>query len=752
LGPGARSSENTVTAAFAANTNLPARRAGLIGRATDIANIMSLMRESRLVTVTGAGGVGKSRVALAAGDALLEAFAAGVWFVELAPLARGSSVADAVARALGIEASPGTASIELLRAHLSKKSLVLILDNCEHLITEAAAAADALLRGCPQLRVLATSREPLRIAGERSYRLPSLRVPSAADSLALDAARGAAFASIELFRASAQAADHTFVLIDENIAFVAEICRRLDGIPLAIELAAARVNILPVSALATRVESHLRILGGGDRIALPRHQTMHALIDWSYELLEPPEQRLFERLSVFSGGCALPEAVAVYGDDSVDEVAVLDMLSSLVDKSLVGADATGPQPRYGLLQTFAQYGLEKLTARGDLELVARRHAQAYAHLAERLEIEYETAPIPSWFARAQNDVANWQTALHWALEARHDVLLGQRLVAAMRPVWMNFEGAQRWLRLARELIDERTPPTLAAALHYVTAFLNLHFGELEQTVADCRWISEVYEKLGDPVRVARLKTLEGLALVQLGRVAEGEPLLAAALPVAREHGQLPLVAYLLALAGMLCFTRGDTLNGRAKYSESLAIYESIGAERNAAVERLNLADAEFGCGNVDQAVQLATSSLIAVRQFGVKSDIAWGLINLATYSIAADSWTVAHEYAHESLKLMKETKNNSIYLVALQHVAAIAALAPRDVQRPARTLQAVRLIGYIDGCFTHLGYSRDSNEQREYDRVLAALRAAYADNALATHLADGATMNPDQAVELGLSI
>jgi len=299
-------------------TNLPSQRTILVGREIEIADIVGILQNSRLVTVTGAGGVGKTRTALAVGDALVKDTRAGVWLVELAPV-QGSFVPAAVARALNVQESPNRPLLETLLAYLKQKSLLLILDNCEHVIAEAAALADALLRGCPQLRVLATSREPLQILGERTYRLPSLNVPTTAEIVGLSASAAAGFDAVVLFAQRAQAIDCRFALNDDNAPIVADICRRLDGIPLAIELAAPRVAILRPRELQTRLDERFRVLTGGSRDALPRQQTLRALIDWSYDLLDERERRLFRRLGIFITGFTLDGAIAVGSDESIDE-------------------------------------------------------------------------------------------------------------------------------------------------------------------------------------------------------------------------------------------------------------------------------------------------------------------------------------------------------------------------------------------------------------------------------------------------
>lgn len=331
-------------------TNLPPPLRSLVGREATITDIVGILGQNRLVTVTGAGGVGKTRAALAAGDAFRPFTEEGVWLVELAPLKHGSFVASAVAKALNVRETTDVQLLDTLLANLKQKSLMLILDNCEHVIADAAVLANALLHGCPYLWILATSREPLQIDGEQTYRLRSLDVPTPAEIAGLSATAAVGYSAVNLFAQRAEAVDSAFALSDQNAPIVAEICRRLDGIPLAIELAAARVKALSVRALATRLDQRFRILTGGDRTTLPRHQTLRALIDWSYDLLDEAEQRLFRRLSIFAGGWTLEAATAVCGDDDEDEFTILDRLTSLADKSLVVVEFSGETQRFRFLE------------------------------------------------------------------------------------------------------------------------------------------------------------------------------------------------------------------------------------------------------------------------------------------------------------------------------------------------------------------------------------------------------------------
>ena len=342
-----------------------------------------------------------------------------------------------IASALGVQGVPDRPLLETLLAYLKNKALLLILDNCERVITETAAVAQALLAGCPRIRILATSREAIRAAGEHTYRLPSLRTPSAETTRTLTKAEAAAYGAVALFAYRAQAADARFRISDLNAPTVADLCRRLDGIPLAIELAAARVNALSIKALAEKLDDRLQILTRGDRTALPRHQTMRLAIDWSYDLLSARERRVFERLSVFAGSCTLAAATDVCAGDVVSRVTSSTCCASLLDKSLVVTDFRASEPRYYLLECFRQYALERLTTRGEKHIVARRHALAFLKLAEELDAAWDAAPDLAWAEVTRLELSNLRAAVEWALACRGDIVAGQRL-AVVAAMWESF--------------------------------------------------------------------------------------------------------------------------------------------------------------------------------------------------------------------------------------------------------------------------------------------------------------------------
>jgi predicted ATPase/DNA-binding XRE family transcriptional regulator len=345
-----------VPEAAAQPNNLPLALTNFVGRETELAELEALLAGSRLVTIVGAGGIGKTRTALHVAAGSIGRRAEGVWLVELAPLADPSLVAGAIASALGVAEQSDRPVLDTLLQHLKHRRVVLVLDNCEHVIAEAARIAETILRACPGVRLLATSRETLRVAGEQAYRLPPLAVPPYQTVLAADAALR--YGAVMLFADRAAARDATFRLSDESAPAVSEICRRLDGIALAIELAAARVTVLAPHQLAQKLDERFRVLTGGSRTALPRQQTMWALIDWSYDLLSEKERLLFRRLSVFTGGWTLEAASEVCADDVTENDRealgpgdILDLLWALVDKSLVVAEPAGEEERYRLLES-----------------------------------------------------------------------------------------------------------------------------------------------------------------------------------------------------------------------------------------------------------------------------------------------------------------------------------------------------------------------------------------------------------------
>jgi predicted ATPase/class 3 adenylate cyclase len=729
------------------SNNLPAQLTSFLGREDVVKQIEALLQRHRLVTLVGTGGAGKTRCAIQVGAELVDGSGDGVWLAELAPISDPSLVASVIARTLSVQESPNRPMLDTLLAYLKRKRLLLILDNCEHVMEQARIVVAAILRACADVHILATSREGLSIAGEQLYRMPSLSVPSVGQTLSPQDVL--TYGAPLLFLDRAFSVDSRLALTDENLPHIAEICRRLDGIPLAIELAAARVSVLSPQQLALKLDERFRVLTRGDRSALPRHQTMHALIDWSYDLLSNEERALFRKLSIYAGDFTLESAAAVCGADAVDEIAILDLLSSLVDKSLVQAEAGGIETRYRLLESTRQYARQKLMDCGEYEAVARAHAAAYLALAEELDEAWETTSDRAWLGRAVPELENFRAAVGWAFGARGDVLMGERLTAALRLVWNSLATAEglRWVQRALAAADEATPKYTIALLELTEAQLQGTLAQFKGEHAAAERAVSRYRELGDPRRFAFAQQLLGTALAKCGKVAEGEALLRQAVAEARALGVHRLTsAMLIDLAGARR-DAGDVVGALPFYAEALAIARPIGAERVAALVAVNIAEVEFRGGDAVEALRLAGDVLPVFRALKGTRNAANAQCNMAAYLLALARYEEARKSAREALAAARDTEFAVYIAFALQHLAAVGALRPSaKTQSGEEHACAARVLGYVDARLSALEGLREYTEQQEYDKMLPALRDALGADGLAELMAEGSTWSEDQAV------
>src|SRR6266550_3116600 len=421
------------TIASATAHNLPLAATRMIGRDESVTTLVSRLSRQRLVTILGPGGIGKTTLALAVAERMIESYEHGVWLVDLAPLGDPRLVPSAVATVLGLEIHTEDPLAGLV-AGLRDKRMLLLLDNCEHVIDAAASLAAAVLTGVPGVNILATSREPLAVAGEREHRLGPLGSPPS--SSGLTAAEAAAFPAVQLFVERVTAIVEDFALTDANAQSAAEICQRLDGLPLAIEFAAPRVEVLGVEGLAAGLDHSLPLLTARRRTAMPRHRTMRAVIDWSYGLLSEDEQLFFRALGIFAGGFTVEAAAAVALDPATTRIDPIDRLADLVAKSLVVADVSGVRPRFRLLDTTRAYAIEQLDESSEREQVTRRHAEHYRDVFERAEGEAAARPTDEWLADYAREIDNVRAALDWAFSPGGDGSIGATLTTAAVPLWM----------------------------------------------------------------------------------------------------------------------------------------------------------------------------------------------------------------------------------------------------------------------------------------------------------------------------
>jgi predicted ATPase/class 3 adenylate cyclase len=726
--------------------NLPPQLTSFVGREAEVAEIKTLLEQHRFVTLVGTGGAGKTRCAIQVGADLLDGSGDGVWLAELAPISDPSLVAGVVAQTLNVQGEANRPPLDSVVSFLKRKQLLLILDNCEHVIEEARNVVGAILRGCPDVRILATSREGLNVAGERVHRMPSLPVPTVGTKFTSSSALE--YGAVALFVDRALAADGRFLLSEENAPHVAEVCRRLDGIPLAIELAAARVKVLSPQQLAQKLDERFRVLTGGDRSALPRQQTMRALVDWSYDLLSEDERTLFRKLSIFAGGFTLESASAVCSDGAIDEIAVLDMLSSLVDKSLVYAEPAGNGTRYRLLESMRQYARERLEEHGEYESVAHKHAAAFLALAEELDGLYETLPTRAWMLRAEPELENWRAALEWALTGRGDVTLAQRLSSALRWTWYYFAPAEgrRWLRSAAETMDDATPDAIVAAVALASAHLDLTLVQRKTSHAEAERALARFQKLGDARGCAESRRIAGAALF-MTEPAESEATLRDALSEAQELGLRKMQGRVLGALGGARAWLGDVAGARTYFSEATAISRSSGDDHAAALVAANLAEAEFRGGDAAAALRISSEVLDAFRAtFASARRVAITLANMAQYFIALDRFDDARTQAREAVIVSRDAQAEVWLTFSVQHLAAIAVLELRDDPRSLREARrrGALLLGYVNARLAALDAVRET-EQIEYERVLPVLGGEFGDEELAKLMKEGGAWSEDQA-------
>jgi predicted ATPase len=514
------------------DNNLPVQVTSFIGREKQIEEIKSLLAKTRLLTLTGSGGCGKTRLSLQVAAEMLEKYPDGIWLVELAPLADPSLVPQTVASVLGVKEEVGKTLTQTLREYLKPKTLLLLLDNCEHLLDACARLTDTVLTHCGHVQMLASSREGLGIAGEQTYRVPSLSLPDPKQTLTPEILSQSE--AVQLFLERATLIESTFVLTPQNAGSVGQLCVRLDGIPLALELAAARVRSLSVEEINARLDNRFRLLTGGSRTALPRQQTLRALIDWSYDLLNEQEKALLCRLSVFAGGWTLAAAEAVGAGEVIEDWEVLDLLTSLADKSLVVAEQSEGQTRYRLLETVRQYARDRLRESGEGEAVQERHQAFFVVLAEETEPQLRGPEQQLWLERLETEHDNLRVALEW-------------------------RGDEASLRLAGAL--ER--------FWYVRG----HFSEGRA------WLGSAFSATAGLGRTAmRAKALNGAGALasSQGDYVSTRTLHEEALAIQRELGNRRGIANSLSGLGSVAKDQGDFALARTMYEEALALRRELG--------------------------------------------------------------------------------------------------------------------------------------------------------------------------------
>jgi predicted ATPase len=732
--------------------NLPVYSTPLLGREADVAYVTRLLETDRLVTLTGAGGVGKTRLAVRVGAGHVGRWPNGVWFCDFSALSDSTSVERAVAWTIGVRERPGRILRDSIVSALTPKRTLLIFDNCEHVADAAKELAQTILAGCSDVAILATSRQRLAVPGEVVHRVPSLAVPESLATLTADTAM--ASSAVALFVERARAGHKEFVLTDRDAPFLGALCQHLDGIPLAIELAAARVSSLSVETLSANLDRVFLNLKGLNEAA-PRHATMRALLDWSYELLPADERTLLRRLAVFAGGFTLDLASSVCRE-AIPRAHVLDVLGSLIEKSLVQRLPNAMAERYGLLESTRRYALERQIAAGESGTICCAHAQAMADVAHRLDSAQLDTPDSLWFAQARPELPNWRAALQWAFAEGGDAHLGAAIAGSIDVLWRSYylevEGLA-WIEAAFAALDAQAPVALQARLELARAKIYVVQKKSEGLTAAERARS-LYEQLGDPLGVAAARATYGAGLVIFGRFAEVQAHLQEVLTVAEARGWHRLVGVAKQGIAGARFYLGDAAGARIDLLDALVEFELAGDDRGMAQVATNLALIAWNMNEREEAVRLCQRALAAESAVEYHGAVPAILQNMTEYLIVLGRFEEALRYAREALALARQTQHEFQCALAVQSIAAIAALRPCTKPAAAREdrFRAACLLGFADARFAESEYLRDFAGREAYDNMVLALRAELDENQFRELHTTGAGWLEDRAVAEALEV
>jgi predicted ATPase/DNA-binding CsgD family transcriptional regulator len=727
------------------STSLPAPVSRLVGRERELGALRELIDrpEVRLLTLIGPAGVGKTRLAIALAAGLHDAFPDGVVLVELASLSEPSLVAQAVASAVGVREQPAVPMLATLSEALQTHHLLLVLDSCEHLVGPCAELAERLLRACARLRILATSLEPLRIAGEATWAVPALAVP--APARLTSAEQLVDYDGVRLFVERAGAVPPGFTLTERNAPIIAHLCWQLDGLPLALELAAAWVKTLNPEQIADRLEDRFRLLTGGSRTAAPRHQTLRGAIEWSYGLLNIDEQTFFDRLSACASGCRLEAVEAVCSGNGMGEEDALPLLDRLVDTSLVVAEDRHGERRYRLLESLRLYGRERLVTSGEAEATYRRHAEHYLALAEAVEPALWGPDAVAWLDRLEIEHDNLRAALRWAT-GRGEVEIALRLGAALSRFWQvhaHLSEGLKWLESALAWTGDASTATRARALDAA--------GHLARERADYDRAWAHYEESLGLRRELQDSRGTALALNNLGVVAQlqGEYDRAVALheeslALFRTLGDERGVALSLLTMGTMAQLQGDPARATAHYDESLALFQALGDTRGIAAALSSLGNLASSRGDFAAADEWYAECAVLFRELGDTRDIAACLNNQA--GIARDRGELgrATAFAQESLALFHELGDH-------RGIAACLELMGSAIAAQGQSERGTRLLAAAETLRETTGVNRPAARGAAQERTVAALRSTLGEDAFARAWEIGRRLPLDEIVAAALA-
>jgi len=706
---------------------LPVELAPLIGREREISEVQLLLRSGRLLTLTGAAGIGKTRLALEVAQRVVSQFADGAAFVDLAPLSDAALVPQAAASAVGVREQTDRSAMQALQGELAHRKMLLVIDNCEHVLDASAALADGLVRTCPDVRILATSREGMRIGGETVWLVPTLRTEEAH----------------QLFIERAKAARATLELSEADTVYVAEICRRLDGIPLAIELAAARVPSLGLPQISAHLDERLRILSAGRRLDSPRHQTLRAAIDWSYALLDRKERELLERLSVFAGGWSTEALGPVCGWDVADPVDIIDTLVGLVEKSLVMTDQRGSTMRYRLLETIREYALERLELSGQSQLVRRRHAAYFRSLAEA----GGTTRRGVWYARDMDLVSREHDNMRAALGALLSLGVyaeGMALCRALGGFWLgqgHLNEGHDWVRRFLEHADAMPWEIVAEGL-YAAGRLAEYSGAFQ--VGETHLLQSLRLSIDNRSDSHSARALFGLASLAAhqGNYDQARAYFQEGLGLERDERILPDVAEALVALGRIEAMQGDSQLAVAHFEDAVALQRRLGDAWGLAYVLNELAQQARDDRDLERAQALEEEAHALWTQSGSRMGQRAALMNLALITFERGDDRRARGLVRETLRLCQEIADASATTVRCVEIAS------EILQAGGASETVARLEAAANAQREALGAPLPPNERGERERTRQAAAAQLTSARYGQAWETGAQLSIQEAVDL----
>jgi predicted ATPase/class 3 adenylate cyclase len=759
--------------------NLPIQLTSFIGRENEIAEVKQELDKHRLVTLTGSGGTGKTRLSLQVAAELLEKFDHGVWFVELAPLADPDLIPQTILSAIGIQEQQGKTPLEMLKDYLHEKQTLIVLDNCEHLIETSARVVNALLNAAPDLKVMASSREALGVKGELSYPVPSLSLPDIKHLPVIE--QLSQYEAVRLFIDRASLVSPHFDVNKSNAPAIAQVCYRLDGIPLAIELAAARVRMLSVEQISARLDDRFRLLTGGARTALPRQQTLRALIDWSYDLLTEKERLFLRRLSVFAGGWTLEAAEDVCAGEGIESYDVLDLLTQLVNKSLVTVieHSQSGETRYRVLETIRQYAREKLLEAGGSETTRQRHLAYFIKLVQKAEPELFRSNQAFWLNKLDDELDNLRRALEWSLSA--DVEAGLQLMVTPQLYWDargDFREVESWLEQLLERYNKADSVRARALLIY---------GQAVALGGDFEEAHKIGEQSLELSRAISDKQVEALSLWSLGMLiaiqgdnAQGIPILEQSLALYQSLGDKLGQATVMA---WMSLNNNDLDHSKAYLFDSLRLFRELGHLAGIAICLSELAHRAIWGGDfvspvpwLEEARELHRQLGNILREADVLSyyghlaywqgdyqqarasyeestrlhekvghllNVSWSRVNIAYIVLRQGDYQQAKEMFNSCVQQFQKA-NNTIGLIF-----AIEGLASLNVNQ-GQPERAARLFAWADAMRAKIGDHRPPVEQDSVGRDLAVIHSKLNDADFVRLSIEGQAITVEEAITLAL--